>query len=134
MSSISSKKGTKEFDITYYYDTSSRLVFVRFLEETEDTKKPFRNYLTFNPTQKKESSIITDYSPHFACFKTLYVLKAVVIFSRCVISGFRENRFVGYLLFSLTAKVFLNYGSFYFCFLRRPKGQLISKANFLVLI
>ena len=25
----------------YYYDTSSRLVFVRFLEETEDTKKPF---------------------------------------------------------------------------------------------
>ena len=31
----------------YYYDTSSRLVFVRFLEETEDTKKPFRNYLTF---------------------------------------------------------------------------------------
>ena len=32
----------------YYYDTSSRLVFVRFLEENEDTKKPFRNYLTFN--------------------------------------------------------------------------------------
>ena len=31
----------------YYYDTSSRLVFVRFLEEIEDTKKPFRNYLTF---------------------------------------------------------------------------------------
>ena len=32
----------------YYYDTSSRLVFVHFLEEIEDTKKPFRNYLTFN--------------------------------------------------------------------------------------
>ena len=32
----------------YYYDTSNRHVFVRFLEETEDTKKPFRNYLTFN--------------------------------------------------------------------------------------
>ena len=31
----------------YYYDTSSRLVFVRFLEEIEDTKKPFRNYRTF---------------------------------------------------------------------------------------
>ena len=29
------------------YDTSSRLVFVRSLEEIEDTKKPFRNYLTF---------------------------------------------------------------------------------------
>ena len=31
----------------YYYDTSSRLVFVRFLEEVKDTKKPFQNYLTF---------------------------------------------------------------------------------------
>ena len=31
----------------YYYDTSSRLVFIRFLEEIEDTKKPFRNYQTF---------------------------------------------------------------------------------------
>ena len=31
----------------YYYDTSGRLVFVRFLEEIEDTKKPFRDYLTF---------------------------------------------------------------------------------------
>ena len=31
----------------YYYDTSGRLVFVRFLEETE---KPFRNYLTFKNT------------------------------------------------------------------------------------
>ena len=30
-----------------YYDTSSRLVFVRFLEEIEDTKEPFRNYMTF---------------------------------------------------------------------------------------
>ena len=30
-----------------YYDTSSRLVFVRSLEEIEDTKEPFRNYLTF---------------------------------------------------------------------------------------
>ena len=31
----------------YYYDTSNRLVFVRFLEEIEDTKNPFQNYLTF---------------------------------------------------------------------------------------
>ena len=31
----------------YYYDTSGRLVFVRFLEGIEDTKKTFRNYLTF---------------------------------------------------------------------------------------
>ena len=31
----------------YYYDTSGQLVFVQFLEEIEDTKKTFRNYLTF---------------------------------------------------------------------------------------
>ena len=39
----------------YYYDTSSRLVYVRFLEETEDTKKPFRNYLAFNILANSES-------------------------------------------------------------------------------
>ena len=33
--------------LLYYYETSGRLVFVRFLEEIEDTKKTFRNYLTF---------------------------------------------------------------------------------------
>ena len=27
----------------YYYDTSGRLVFVRFLEEIDDPKEPFRN-------------------------------------------------------------------------------------------
>ena len=35
----------------YYFDTSGRLVFVHFLEEIEDTKKTFRNYLTFRPNQ-----------------------------------------------------------------------------------
>ena len=38
----SSKKGTNEFIFT-----TMRSVFVRFLEEIEDTKKTFRNYLTF---------------------------------------------------------------------------------------
>ena len=47
MSLISSKKINEGFRL-YYYDTSNRLVFVRFLEESEDTKKPFRNYLTFS--------------------------------------------------------------------------------------
>ena len=37
----SPKKRTKK------YDTSGRLVFVRFLGEIEDTKKTFRNKLTF---------------------------------------------------------------------------------------
>ena len=39
-------KKTKQIQL-YYYDTSGRLVFVHFLEEIEDTKKSFRNYLTF---------------------------------------------------------------------------------------
>ena len=39
----SSKKQTNEFVFT-----TMRCVFVRFLEEIEDTKKTFRNYLTFS--------------------------------------------------------------------------------------
>ena len=42
------QKRTNERIRLYYYDNSSRLVFVRFLEEIEDTKKPFQNYLTFS--------------------------------------------------------------------------------------
>ena len=38
---------TNERILLYYYETSGRLLFVRFLEEIEDTKKTFRNYLTF---------------------------------------------------------------------------------------
>ena len=34
--------------LLYYYENSGRLDFVHFLEEMEDTKKMFRNYLTFN--------------------------------------------------------------------------------------
>ena len=45
---VSSKKWTNKFDIT-----TSRLVFVCFLEESEDTKKIFRNELTFR-NQKAE--------------------------------------------------------------------------------
>ena len=32
----------------YYYDTSGRLVFVRFLEEIEDSKNTFWNWLIFS--------------------------------------------------------------------------------------
>ena len=39
----SSKKRTSEFDFT-----TMGLVFVRFLEEIENTKKTFRNHLTFS--------------------------------------------------------------------------------------
>ena len=47
---------TNERILLYYYETSGRLVFLRFLEEIEDTKKTFRNYLTFtNMNWKKKS-------------------------------------------------------------------------------
>ena len=36
----------------YYYETSSWLVFNHLLEEIEDTKKPFRNYLNFKKLPK----------------------------------------------------------------------------------
>ena len=46
--------------LLYYYETSGRLVFVRFLEEIEDTKKIFRNYLTFSSSIKASSSSIVE--------------------------------------------------------------------------
>ena len=42
---VSSKKQTNEFPL-YKYDIG-QFIFVRFLEEIEDTKKTFRNLLTF---------------------------------------------------------------------------------------
>ena len=44
----SSKKPTNEL-----FFTTMRRLFVRFLEEIEDTKKTFRNYLTFRFCQNK---------------------------------------------------------------------------------
>ena len=38
---------TNKWILLYYYETSGWLVFVRFFEEIEDTKKTFRNYPTF---------------------------------------------------------------------------------------
>ena len=48
---VSSKKQTSGF----YFTTMKPQVafFVRFLEEIEDTKKIFRNYLTFNVFREK---------------------------------------------------------------------------------
>ena len=40
---LNSSKKTNEKIRFNYYDTLGRLVFVRFLEEFEDTKKTFRN-------------------------------------------------------------------------------------------
>ena len=47
VSSILPKNMTKKLNPTMYFDTSGWLVFVRFLEEIEDTKRTFRNQLTF---------------------------------------------------------------------------------------
>ena len=46
VSSISSKKRTKEFDFTTMIPQVDLFLFV-FLEEIKDTKKPFWNYWTF---------------------------------------------------------------------------------------
>ena len=45
----SSKKRTNEFVFT-----TMKRVFVRFLEEIEDSKKTFQNYLTFKGEQRTE--------------------------------------------------------------------------------
>ena len=47
-SSQRSFQKTNERIQLHYYETSGRRVFVHFLEEIEDTKKTFRNYLTFS--------------------------------------------------------------------------------------
>ena len=46
---------TNERILLSYYETSGQLVFVCFLEEIEDTKKTFRNYLTFTIMRKINS-------------------------------------------------------------------------------
>ena len=40
----------------YYYNIQIDLFSFGFFEEIEDTKEPFRNYLTFNSLQKFEIS------------------------------------------------------------------------------
>jgi hypothetical protein len=65
VSSILPKKTNKKIRLNYY-DTSGRLVFVRFLEELEDTKKTFRNQVTiieFKTTQKSRCKF---FSSHFS--------------------------------------------------------------------
>ena len=49
---------TNERILLYYYETSGRLVFVfRFLEEIKDTKKTFRNCLTFRKAKYGKTKI-----------------------------------------------------------------------------
>ena len=55
----SSKKRTNEFVFT-----TMRRVFVCFLEEIEDSKKAFRNYLTFR-SQNCQLAIVRPPSPDF---------------------------------------------------------------------
>ena len=55
----SSKKRTNEFLFT-----SMRCVFVCFLEEIEDSKKAFRNYLTFSVNNKKAVSYFLQFLRH----------------------------------------------------------------------
>jgi hypothetical protein len=51
--------------ILYYDETSGQLVFVRFLEEIEDTEKTFRNQLTFNDISIQEfPQDMPNYNPY----------------------------------------------------------------------
>ena len=67
----------KRFQPTKYYETSGRLVFVRFLEEIEDTKKTFRNYLTFR--QRKQ--VLPD--GKIGC--RILMVSHKIIYQRCLI-------------------------------------------------
>ena len=69
----------------YYYDTSSRLVFVRFLEEIEDAKKPFRNYLTFNPV-------------------TIFCKTGLIYTFSCLMTFDVENTFLKYFFEKITKR------------------------------
>ena len=64
----SSKKQTNEFVFT-----SMRRVFVRFLEEIEDSKKAFRNYLTFSAAVLLRCTKVTKNNAHF-CVHTLMLM------------------------------------------------------------
>ena len=56
----------------YYYDTLGRLVFVRFLEEIDDPKKPFWNQLTSKTTTKKVFGHSIKYEKHGQSFSAAY--------------------------------------------------------------
>ena len=58
--SILNSPKNKQKSQLYYYDTSGRLVFVRFLREIEDTNKSFRNYLTFSKERSVKVKSITE--------------------------------------------------------------------------
>ena len=55
----------------YYYDISRQLVFVRFLDEIEDTKKPFRNDLTF--TTPIQDTNFRSYSIKGTCSQQMWI-------------------------------------------------------------
>ena len=64
----SSKKRTNEFIFI-----TMRCVFIRFLEEIEDTKKTFRNYLTFRKMSIFNSSSFVKIWSACSCeFKALF--------------------------------------------------------------
>ena len=73
-----SSKKTNERILLYYYETSGRLVFVRFSEKIEDTKKTFRNYLSFRCTVNDLKMIIRLITRNFRIQNRVkYILEAV---------------------------------------------------------
>jgi hypothetical protein len=72
VSSDSSKKRTNEIGF-FCLTVLKNNLFVRFLEESEDTKKSFRNYLTFNKRAGRAGRVQT-----YVCLNpTLYKKKKI---------------------------------------------------------
>ena len=71
----SSKKRMNEFVFT-----TMRRVFIRFLEEIENIKKTFRNYLTFN-----SNAILLIYKfCDFTMFKNSHIVSIINRILRCI--------------------------------------------------
>ena len=77
MASSNSPERTNEFVFT----TKTNL-FVRFLGEFEDTKKSFRNYLTFSKLVQAQLCLLCAWMPHHSWFLLKQGLKRTEIFMR----------------------------------------------------
>ena len=101
----SSKKRTNEFVFT-----TMRCVFVRFLEEIENTKKSFQNYITFN---KLITYLYFSEWKSFWCFTWIQTLNVpwIVVLKLVSISNNWRNR-------SMHLRSFLVWLRFFFCIIR----------------
>ena len=101
----SSKKRTNEFVFT-----TMRCVFVRFLEEIENTKKSFQNYITFNKLITYLYFSEWKSFWYFGCIQGLNV-PWIVVLKLVAISNNWRNR-------GMHFRSFLVWLGFFFCIIR----------------